>query len=153
MKVAAQPERSSNPPRISRFAHQTGLSAATNPFQFIALRTPSDDGISLLLSFQEATHSFPSHGTGPCASSRFSNFHFPISNFSRLLSLVFATLTDSTSRKSFTCHSYENSGGGTQFFPLWNSQPSTSSCDLSAVSCGPENGHGYKPSSQRFWYA
>jgi hypothetical protein len=193
MKVAARSQRSSNPPPISWFAHEADFSAAANPFRFIALHTPSDDGDSLLVSFQEVTHSFPSHGTGCSAPP---NFHFQISNFTRLLSPVFATLTNFTSRKSIVCHSYENAhpirmrvlserqrvdgplakfnachsykmcayksiichsyentGGGTRLFPLWNSVPSTSFCDLSAVSCGPQNGHAYKPSSQRFWYA
>src|ERR1700674_209919 len=38
------------------------------------------------------------------------------------LSLLFATHTDSTSCKSFLCHSYENTGGVYQLFPLWNSR-------------------------------
>jgi hypothetical protein len=40
------------------------------------------------------------------------------------LSLLFAAHTDSTSCKSFSCHSYENTGDTYQLFPLWNSPPS-----------------------------
>src|ERR1700674_170392 len=51
---------------------------------------------------------------------------FPFSSSRRLsrdpLSLLFATHTDSTSCKSFLCHSYENMGGVYQLFPLWNSR-------------------------------
>src|ERR1700674_3728304 len=36
------------------------------------------------------------------------------------LSLLFATHTDSTSSKSFLCHSYKNTGDVCQLFPLWN---------------------------------
>jgi hypothetical protein len=43
------------------------------------------------------------------------------------LTLLFATHTDSTSCKSFLCHSYENSRGVYQLFPFWNcSQPNRS---------------------------
>jgi|ERR1700674_156023 len=49
---------------------------------------------------------------------------FPSTSSGRLprdpLSLLFATLTDSTPCKSFLCHSYENTGGVVELFPLWN---------------------------------
>src|ERR1700674_932578 len=37
------------------------------------------------------------------------------------LTPLFATHTDSTSCKSFSCHSYENTGGVVELFPLRNS--------------------------------
>jgi hypothetical protein len=132
MKVAPQPRQFS---QTASFSAQLARHVAANPFRFIALRTLSFHGNSLLFSFQHLTHSFPSHGTRPSNSSRFSNFHFQFSRFSvRLLSAVncrlstrislssfFATLTNSLSRKSCVCHSYANTGGGTYFFPIWNS--------------------------------
>jgi hypothetical protein len=36
------------------------------------------------------------------------------------VSLLFAIHTNSPSRKSFICHSYENTGGVHQLFPKWN---------------------------------
>jgi hypothetical protein len=39
------------------------------------------------------------------------------------VSPLFATHTDSHSRKSFICHSYENMWGVHQLFRLWNSAP------------------------------
>ena len=137
MEVAAQPRQFPNPQPTSSFAHQRVFSAAANSFQFIALRTLSSNGNSLAFSFQQLPHSLLSHGTGPSFRSRFSNFHFPMSNFSLCfhflstvscqlstrisLSSFFATLTNSASRKSCICHSYENTGGGTKLFPIWNS--------------------------------
>jgi hypothetical protein len=38
----------------------------------------------------------------------------------RALSPLFATHTDSTSCKSFSCDSYENTGDTYRLFPLWN---------------------------------
>jgi hypothetical protein len=55
----------------------------------------------------------------------FAGYHFDSSD--RLpwprpsLSPLFATHTDSTSCKSFTCHSYENTGGVYELFPFRNS--------------------------------
>jgi hypothetical protein len=132
-------------PATSSFPHQPVCNSPTNPFRFIALHTLFSDGNSLPSSFQQLTHSFPSHGTRPSPQP---NFHPPISNFPLLLSRAhaersqvhllsavncrlstrfflssfFATLTDSNSRNSFICHSYENTGGGTHLFPFWNSQ-------------------------------
>jgi hypothetical protein len=54
----------------------------------------------------------------------FAGYHFDSSG--RLprprpaLTPLFATLTDSTSCKSFTCHSYENTGGVYELFPFRN---------------------------------
>ena len=42
-------------------------------------------------------------------------------DFPHTVSSLFATLTDSASCKSFSCHSYENMGGVYELFPLWNS--------------------------------
>ena len=97
-------------PATSSFSHRRGFTAPSNPFRFIALHTLFSHGNFLPSSFQQVTHSFPSHGTGPSAPSQFSNSHFQISHFSRCLSLVFATLTNSHSCKSCICHSYENTG-------------------------------------------
>jgi hypothetical protein len=46
---------------------------------------------------------------------------FPIERPSRILTPLFATLTNSASYKSFTCHSYEDTRGVWGFFPFWNS--------------------------------
>jgi hypothetical protein len=94
-------------PAPSSFPHQPVPSVSTNPFRFIGLHTLSHNGNSLPSSFQQLTHSFPSHGTRPSLSPV---FEFRISNFGRPLSLVFATLTNSRARKSCICHSYENTG-------------------------------------------
>jgi hypothetical protein len=45
---------------------------------------------------------------------------FPIERSPRMLSPLFATLTNSASCKSFTCHSYVNTGGVRRFFPFSN---------------------------------
>jgi len=76
---------------------------------------------------------------------------FPSSCCRRLsrarLSLLFATHTDSTSCKSFPCHSYENTGGVYQLFPFWFTQSglgegnSSLPCPFSncSISCRPSH--------------
>jgi hypothetical protein len=118
MKLAARPYQFSNPSRTSSFSHQPIFNVPTNPFRLIALHTLSSDGKSLAISFQQLAHSFLSHGTGPSTPSI---FELRFSNLSRSLSPFFATLTNSASCNPFICHSYENTGGGTHLFPLWNS--------------------------------
>ncbi len=44
-----------------------------------------------------------------------------VSTCFRSMSRLPYTLPSSVSRKSFACHSYENTGGGGVFFPFWNS--------------------------------
>jgi hypothetical protein len=46
---------------------------------------------------------------------------FPNERSPHTLTPLFATLTNSGSCKSFTCHSYENTRGVWGFFPFWNS--------------------------------
>jgi hypothetical protein len=129
-------------PATSSFPHQPVCNSPTNPFRFIALHTLSFDGNSLPFSFQQLTHSFPSHGTGPSPQpnshfqiSNSPNFEFRFSSFVRLLSSFFATLTNSGSRNSFICHSYENTGGGTNLFPFRNSDRLH---EASPVRCFPD---------------
>ena len=55
----------------------------------------------------------------------FAGYHFDSSDHlprpRPALTPLFATLRDSTSCKSFTCHSYENTGGVYELFPFRNS--------------------------------
>jgi hypothetical protein len=84
MKVSAQPN---HPSLTASFPHHP----EPNPFRFITFPTLSSHGNSLLFPFQQITHSFLSHGTGPSAPSI---FEFRFSNLRRSLSSFFATLTE-----------------------------------------------------------
>ena len=87
-------------PAISSFLRPSIFRRLANPFRFIALRTLAPDGNSLPFSFQQVTHSLPSHGTGALSSPQSCSPITPL----------FVTLADSTSRKPFVCHSYANTG-------------------------------------------
>lgn len=89
-------------PATSSFPHQPIFAAATNPFQFKALRTLLSHENSLLFSFQELTHSLPSHGTGYPAPSRLRLSISAKSFIYRTCKII--------ARNSFLCRTYKNKG-------------------------------------------
>jgi hypothetical protein len=121
------------------FSHQTSITARINSFRFSTLRTLSPDGISLLFSFQQITHSFPSHGTGhPVRSS----FHLQCFRFFGSLtvgcklstvnshsakSFIYRTCKKSV-RKSFGCRTYRNKGLITLLFAAHKKNTGVSPC-------------------------
>jgi hypothetical protein len=109
-------------PATPSFPHQPVSTVAANPFQFIVLHTLSSDGNSLLPSFQQLTHSFPSHGTRHPSSPR---FELPIS----AKSCIYRTYKK-LARNFFICRTYKNKGLITPLFAAH-----TKNAGVSPISC------------------
>ena len=115
VQVATQVCQPSYPRLISPFSRKNVFSAPANPFRFIRLRTPSSDGNPLLFSFQQITHSFPSHGTGPLVPARLSTLHFPVSNPVCAKCFSYRTYKKHAGNP-FVCRTYKNKGVITPVF-------------------------------------